>query len=69
MSIRTLEEVRERTVVWRPKGYIDPVAAEVRNGEAHIEGLCGEYLVNDLDGCIEFINAIKEAIEDTKKPW
>lgn len=71
-EIKTVETtaITEREVVWTPKGYGWPShqVAIIQDGKLYQFPQIAGYLVEaDLDGCIEFIQAIKKAMAETRK--
>ncbi len=64
--------IAERNIEWQPRGWdwSSRKNCIVRNGEIGTGGmpLLDYYLLNkDIDGAIEFLQAIKRAMAETKK--
>jgi len=66
----TVETINERQVEWTPKGCgsSSRKLAIIRDGKIDELLQIDSYLINaDIDGYIEFIQAVKQAMIDTKK--
>ena len=64
------EVVNERQIEWIPKGYTwrNRKTAIIRDGALYHLPQLEAYLVEaGIDGCIEFIQAIKRAMDETAK--
>jgi len=64
------QAIAERQVEWTPKGFSwsSRKVAIIRDGKLNKMPLLEGYFVEaDPDGCIEFIQAIKRAMAETRK--
>ena len=65
-----LESIAERRVEWIPNGWdwSSNKTAIIRDGKLEIMPLLDHYFVEkDPDGAIEFLQAIKRAMAETRK--
>ena len=70
VKVVTTEAIAEREVGWTPKGWrrSSRKVAIVRDGKLEQFPQMDVYYVEaDPDGCIEFIQAIKRAMAETRK--
>jgi len=64
MSVKVSNNIRE--VVWVPEGYTFKKVARIQDGMLYEFPVLEGYLVeSDTDGCIEFIQNIRQALIDT----
>lgn len=64
------ESIAERQVEWIPKGYAwsSHKTAIIRDGKIdQFPKIDGYFVEADPDGCVEFIQAIKRAMAETRK--
>jgi len=62
--------IAERRIDWTPKGYSfsSNRVAIIRDGKiSEFPKIEGYFVEADPDGCIEFIQAIKKAMAETRK--
>ena len=72
LEVKTVEikAIAERQVEWTPKGYSwsSKKTAIIRDGKLEVfPDVQGYFVEADPDGCIEFFQAIKQAIAETRE--
>ena len=70
MAEIAVTSTKERQILWTPEGYpsCDEKEVIVRDGQIMDELLISRCFINDdIDGVIEFLKAIKQAMIDTKE--
>ena len=68
MSEVKVVAITERNIKWTPGGYSESKEAIIRDGKINYLPTLERYIVEaDPDGAIEFLQAIKRAMAETRK--